>query len=1112
MNIEDLFPIYPTNNDKDYNEKIFYMKEYHEVLVEKEKFGNGLYNYQELARRLMSPHTPYNRLILNFAPGTGKTKTAISIIKEYAELQGQKTAIFLMESSANENVVINEYKQEFGLDLSYTTDSGQKISTTKKMKHVRIMTYKELSNKIDKVLKGERTKESFIEEYSNRVIIYDEVHNLKVENLNLQGTNKWENLLNEKIKEEDKDEDLEKKSKSYKKTFNNIKTFSSILEDTGNVHIGLTATITVNMPEEMASIVELLFPNSNIDSKIIRNIYDIKSEKELAKKIYKKYEEYFNNIDIKKVFKAIEFRNKLDNEIEDLREMAVNDRKNVNIEELVLKKVKYDKYLNKVVKRGLENYLIPIINGRILKVSKISNGPKEILMGDKYNIRGVDLDIYPVVMEEYQSNKYIENERENIEEGGKKGKGFKTLILKELVFTYPYVRDYGDNNIELTLDETEDEEYNLRKAKQDDILEEAENAILTPAAKRFFTNENIKECSIIFDNILKIIQESNNEQIYIKLTYLDNIKILTALIIFKLNFQQFLGKGKSRAEGGNTGMIKPPPTNLVKQYEDTTDKDEKNKLAKKLAKYTLPAKRIGLITGKVSDSAKNNIVDSFNLPENKEGEFLKIIIGSRASSESINFPNARVLIRIPEWNPAKNIQVRGRVFRVNSQLLFPPNNRYVKVYNIAPVLDGFFEQPNIYATAYTLMYAVSKQKAIDMDIIENIIENSSLTKYINTNIQKLPDSQLNMSSYITYYRTNIIKDIKNLVLTYFISNSSFKLNDFLNSFKVEKTLLYLALNEMQSNHEFVYDRFGRKCFIKNFGDLYYTQTNYADNIKTQFDAYYSDKLFVKNGESEISIIVNRYKDFSINFLKSYTDKQKFICDFLELDVTQKISVFENSFFIDFDQLIKDTLLHITRNLWFIFNDDSIIVHIMAKGMNINYKANTKRIKSNDQIMRGLKYSDKNAKWIDVNISDSNTYTNTISLKLEENTQKYQNENIYGTMSVIDGKFRLCDNRNQTKNRKDGNTDMRTCKRGIICSDDNFMEIFPYIVELNLLPPYDNKISSLNKLERAKTILLSKNLNLPSDSFILKWLHPNNKKDSSYLLYNYLDSNNLVEYK
>lgn len=89
---------------------------------------------------------------------------------------------------------------------------------------------------------------------------------------------------------------------------------------------------------------------------------------------------------------------------------------------------------------------------------------------------------------------------------------------------------------------------------------------------------------------------------------------------------------------------------------------------------------------KITEKRKNEILALFNSPENKNGEYIKIFIGSPMTSEGVNFKHIRQLhILDPYWNYSKMQQIIGRAIRFGSHQFLDSKNRNVKIYKYASV-------------------------------------------------------------------------------------------------------------------------------------------------------------------------------------------------------------------------------------------------------------------------------------------------------------------------------------------------------------------------------------------------------------------------------------------
>lgn len=82
-------------------------------------------------------------------------------------------------------------------------------------------------------------------------------------------------------------------------------------------------------------------------------------------------------------------------------------------------------------------------------------------------------------------------------------------------------------------------------------------------------------------------------------------------------------------------------------------------------------------------------IEGFNHPINKDGEYIKIVIGSRVLGESITLKNVRNFhCLIPHWNDSIVTQALGRVVRSKSHDDLDETERHVKVHIYCSMLDG----------------------------------------------------------------------------------------------------------------------------------------------------------------------------------------------------------------------------------------------------------------------------------------------------------------------------------------------------------------------------------------------------------------------------------------
>jgi len=208
MNIEDFLPKYPEINKSKYsilrpysaekhlNDILYHKKEFYEnKLDEDEKFPieKGEYTkYQKNIIRFLSSNTPYDSLLLVHEPGLGKTCSAIGSIEQVRQENStfKGAVIFakgeplldnftkqLVERCTHGQYIPQDYK-----NLSY----NEKVRRIKKnIKYYQLKTFVKFAKQIKDI-----SDEIIIRNYSNKFIVIDEVHNLRIK----EGESKTEEL------------------------------------------------------------------------------------------------------------------------------------------------------------------------------------------------------------------------------------------------------------------------------------------------------------------------------------------------------------------------------------------------------------------------------------------------------------------------------------------------------------------------------------------------------------------------------------------------------------------------------------------------------------------------------------------------------------------------------------------------------------------------------------------------------------------------------------------------------------------------------------------------------------------------------------------------------
>ena len=209
---------YPTFEDKEFNLKIHAKKEFRDYQNKDEidtdlnkKFEEicgaefELTNHQFFVKNYLSPNTPYNSLLLYHGLGTGKTCSAINICEEtrkiYKRIAYNKRIMIVASPNVQDNFKSqlfddSKLKKENGIWTLNNTCVGNAIleelfpkqkndlskdviiAAVKRFIHTHylFMGYIEFANYIKKL---EERNRPLKQEFENRLIVIDEVHNMK---------------------------------------------------------------------------------------------------------------------------------------------------------------------------------------------------------------------------------------------------------------------------------------------------------------------------------------------------------------------------------------------------------------------------------------------------------------------------------------------------------------------------------------------------------------------------------------------------------------------------------------------------------------------------------------------------------------------------------------------------------------------------------------------------------------------------------------------------------------------------------------------------------------------------------------------------------------------
>tara|TARA_Y100000782_G_scaffold59184_1_gene65337 strand:+ start:23419 stop:27117 length:3699 start_codon:yes stop_codon:yes gene_type:complete len=736
--------LYPNMNDPDFNSKIFLKKEFNDLEIPKytgtvveniDKICESdfeLAPHQIFVRNFLSFLTPYNSLLLYHGLGTGKTCSAISVCEEMRDYMKQigihKKIIIVASPNVQQNFksqLFDDRKlsqvnglwnlrgctgSKFIKEINPMNMKGlTKEKVSKQVKKIInqyyiFMGYTEFSNYITRIKKmyidpsnkDDETSEKIIKksiekEFSNRLIVIDEVHNIRFSSDNPKRSTA-ENL-----------QELVKYSSTLKLLL-------------------LSATPMFNNAKEIVWLTNLMNLNDGRPPIKIKDVFDKDGSlkevngKEVGKELLlRKLRGYVSFLRGENPF-SFPYR---------VYPNDFNPKKSIKNPDFV-----YPRYQ---------------INGTVIL--------EELNHLDLYmtNIGETQKIAYQIAIKEIQ--KYLPSQEE-LDANGTKGLGWKQVgpPIQCLNMVYPSDSLYefdslspeekmesklvsnnfvSTNGLSSVMDYNKSSKQSFRYKKS--ILEKY---------GRIFSSENIGKYSGKIKSIIDTIKKSKGI-IIVYSQYIDGGCVPIALALEEAGITRYntskSSKGKSLFDPDETKDIDPIDANLM-----IPRKEIENKELFKPAKYVM-------ITGDKNISPNNkNDMKAVTNDSNINGEDVKVVIISEAGSEGLDFNNVRqVHILEPWYNMSRIDQIIGRGVRFKSHCKQPIENRNVEIYlygtnatNLIETDEFSIQKENGVEPIDMYIYRLAEYKAVQIGVVARILKENSVDCLLNRNSNSLTAEEL----------------------------------------------------------------------------------------------------------------------------------------------------------------------------------------------------------------------------------------------------------------------------------------------------------------------------------------------------------------------------------
>ena len=749
---EGEYDFYPENTDKDFILNIskrlefFHLKSLFNItelsnkcpqknILQSDPFNFELTNNQQFLKNFMDKKTPYKGLVIFHGVGVGKTCSAVNISKSYRNTftKTDKKIICLVPKTIRggwENTIYDPSKGE----EQCSGDSFEDIVIRDKKGNVGKRDVKNLirqyydfygylafANSVEKLIKNEIgnrdispekreqiEREVIHKNFSYRILIVDEVHNLREENeIKDKKFRKGDEVFNQengktvKIVKKGKDDTfivrdvdgIEEKvnknvlmhlqvDKKAKETIEKVIKYSK-----GMRIILLSATPMFNKSSEIIWLLNLLLKNDNRPTIRKEEVFDGDVLKPEGRAILeKKTTGYFSYL---RGENPITFPIRFYPDINSDKRCIGGDYN---------KKISYLDYPQLSIFG--EERIDPNDNFKFMKMygSKMSNVKRKDHQKKIY-----ENFIQDIIYESRNKNIGINLSNRNI------GTQISNVIFHNEGDDHEYKDKFGQRGFEKTF-----KTRITRKSKKCSYINEDD---------KILARENIKAYSTKIHTIIENMLKNKSEGIiFIYSDYIFSGILPLAIALEHIGFEKYNGENILETRE----KIDP----IAYNFEPLTRENNKK------AKYIV-------LTGDKSLSPNNEKErkDSLNY-NNMNGENIKVILGNSVTSEGMDFKNIREIHVLDPWYHLYKIeQIIGRGIRYCSHSFHPKNKQNVTVYLHTASVDYNVESID------TNTYLIAEKKASDIGEIEKILKENAIDSFLNKDINHIKGlKDINMST------------------------------------------------------------------------------------------------------------------------------------------------------------------------------------------------------------------------------------------------------------------------------------------------------------------------------------------------------------------------------
>ena len=487
-------------------------------------------------------------------------------------------------------------------------------------------------------------------------------------------------------------------------------------------------------------------------------------------------------------------------------------------------------------------------------------------------------------------------------------------------------------------------------------------------------------------------------------------------------------------------------------------------------------------------SATSNILELASSVNNRNGEKLQIIVGSKKSAVSLSFTNAKFFFELsPDFNKSTGIQSRGRVLRANSLSWLKGADRFVYVMDVLAMpkpkcpdliedlqnrliinktYDCDDEQINPFTIEVAMYLTAQRKYHVNEQLMTRLREISIET------IIKSPDTQdmiYDIHNYELLYSDRKIMEREATIRDYISSSWNFPYSS--------KMIDLFAIANLISSYTMIPNRYGKICPITAMEDGISLHSNSKDHTSIIYDIiFFIDEPYVNLSliQDTIKVVLLLPNDETVFKVKMCKiDNRLKICA-LELAIA---SIKVRSSVYNIPSPKREWILDLFNLFWSYDPKTSQLYHILwysvigsshlKKTGTFNLKNIVSECEHETRTLRAdmkkfNKEEEINSRWTSVSSLDQEkfylTYLGTYISVMEDNriqAAKELGSNYYFYLSLQDGELRMRDYGVSSIGRL---TDKRTI-RSYVVGEANFPMACRETIESLTEVDYDTLLTS-----------------------------------------------------